>query len=346
MTMNTKQIYGLSAGISQYNNLGELPCAANDARDLAAILHGGVLPAEVKLLLDADATKESILKELAWLAKIAGPTDTTIVQFSGHGGRQSSKLHESAFFCPVEASMLEIEQTCITSIEFTEALRAIKSERLVVLLDTCYSGAIGEVRHCHPRIPVGFTGRDLSALIEGCGRVILAASRPDEPAWELKGMRNGLFTTYVLRALRGEVARADGTIWTSEVFSYVSRSVRQHGSQRPYQKAIGEDFVVMVQNRSTHDSTLQPRLLPSEIDQRALRIAMRRSYDGEELRLLCRDLGLTIDDLPGRTFETRLMDLIDHCQRHRRYEQLLERIRIDRPHMFVGTELIGSRLAS
>jgi hypothetical protein len=333
--MSTKEIYTLSVGIGRYQHLGALSCATNDAQDLATVISGGAIPSEVRLLLDADATKEAILKGLRWLASSVRPDDTAIVFFSGHGGRRS--LQEShAFFCPVEASSLNLDQTGITSVEFTDALRAIRSERLVVLLDTCYSGGIGEPRHHALGIRIGFKDGDVNALIEGSGRIILAASRPDELAWELSGMRNGLFTNYVLRALCGEVARTDGSIWASEIFSYVSRSMRQYKYQHPYQKAVGEDFVVMVQsNRANRPAEVLDFIL-SENDQRPLRMAMRRVYNRDELSLLCRDLGLSLDELPGRTLETQLMDLIDYCHRHGKYRTLLKRVQMDRPELILG----------
>ena len=72
-----------------------------------------------------------------------------------------------------------------------------------------------------------------------------------------------------------------------------------------------------------------------EMDQRPLRRAMHSVYNRDELSVLCRDLGFTIEDLPGRTLETQIMDLIDHCQNHGLYEHLLARVKEDRPNLAV-----------
>jgi hypothetical protein len=329
--MNPKKIFALSVGIGRYRQLPNLVCPPTDAQDFADVVQSGPISSEIKVLRDSDATRESILKELGWLAKVASPSETAILFFSGHGGR-SSDGNDQAYFCPVDASLLNLNQTCITSAELSDALRAIKAERLIVMLDTCYSGGIGEPRRRSVGVPSGLNSRDVHALVEGTGRVILAASRPDEPAWELSGMRNGLFTNYLLRALRGEVARADGSIWATDVFSYVSRGVRQHRCQRPYQKAVGEDFVVMVQQNKVTQVRV-PALAASVVDQRQLRLAMRRAYNRDDLSILCHDLGLRLEDLPGRTLETQLMDLIDHCDRHGLYDQLLDMTKAERPHL-------------
>ena len=329
--MSTTQLYALTVGISQYKNLRALSCATNDANDLAAVLRAGAIPSKIRELLDEEATKESILRELAWVADNAGNDDTAMVFFSGHGGR-SKQTDAHAYFCPVDASSFDLEQTCLNSAELTDALREIRSKRLVVLVDTCYSGGIGETRAGSFGIQIGLTARDVGTLVEGQVRIILAASRPDELAWELSGMRNGLFTNYVLRALRGEASREDGSVWASELFSYVSRNVRKHRSQNPYQKAIGEDFVVLVQKDKCDPLMGAPIGAPLGMDQRPLRSAIRRSYDREELSLVCRDLGLSLaDDVPGKTLENQIMHLIDHCHRHGIYDRLLKRLWIDRP---------------
>ena len=322
-----KRIFALSVGIGKYTELANLNCPPNDAKDFVAVLQSGSNETHVKLIIDKTATKSSIINELKWLSNNAGPDDTAILYFSGHGGRQSTSADDQAFLCPVNASPLNREQTCITSQELNHELSAINSERLIVLLDTCYSGGMRDARRRNTFISAGLGKDDVNSIVDGSGRVILAASRPDQPAWELHGMRNGLFTNYVLRALRGEAARTDGSIWVTDLFGYVSRGVRQHRCQSPFQRAVGEDFMVLKQRHRR----LSPARL--EMDQRPLRRAMHRVYNRDEISVLCRDLGFTIEDLPGRTLETQIMDLIDHCQRHGLYEQLRARVKEDRPNL-------------
>jgi len=326
----------ICVGIGRYHHLTSLTCATRDAEDVAAVLKSGLTTSDIRVLLDTAATKEAILKQMAWLANTSGVETTSVVFFSGHGGR--SKVGDTqAYFCPVEASPLDMADSCLSSEEFATALAKIKSERLLVLLDTCYSGGIGDIRQQTTLLLDRLTSRDVSTLVNGQGRTILAASRPDEPAWELNGMRNGLFSTYLLRGLHGEVARDDGTIWASDIFSYVSRCVSKHQRQHVYQKSVGEDFVIMVQRRAETSLLIGQTPQLSEMNQRSLRLAMRRSYNRAEVSLLCSDLGLSMEDLPGTTLETQIMELIDYCHRHGTYGQLLHRLRKDRPQFFPGT---------
>lgn len=325
-----KRIVALSVGIGTYAALPHLKCPPNDATDFVAVLQSGNEQTHVKLITDKEATKSSVVDGLKWLSHNAGPDDTAIFYFSGHGGRQSASAVDQAFLCPVNAALIDPEATCITSRELNLALSAIRSERLIVLLDTCYSGGMRETRDRNAFVSDGLDKNDVISMLEGSGRVILAASRPDQPAWEFQGMRNGLFTHYLLRALRGEAARMDGSIWVSDVFSYVSRGVRQHRRQSPFQRSVGEDFMVLKQKYR------KPLFARPVFDQRPLRRAMHGAYNREELSVLCRDLGFSIEDLPGRTLETQIMDLIDHCRRHELYERLLARVKEDRPNLAIG----------
>lgn len=127
---------------------------------------------------------------------------------------------------------------------------------------------------------------------------------------------------FLLRALRGSAARAGGNIWVSDLFGYISRNVRRFGCQHTYQKAVGEDFVVMVQPpKALKQTTFVPG---KRLDQRALRRHIHSSLNRAELSLLCHDLGLTLEDLSGTTLEAQIMELIDYCYRHGIYDQLVQ----------------------
>lgn len=325
--MQTK-ISALSIGIGAYTELPKLTCPPNDAKDFATVVHSGAMPSEIKLLTNSEATKKSVLKELAWLADSSRPTDTAILFFSGHGGR----LNTQASLFPVDTQTRDLEKTCLTNRELTDALRAIKSSRLVAFLDTCHSGAVGDIED-----ETSVTESKLRAIGEGNGRFILSSSTPDAPALESSSMRNSIFTTYLLEALRGEVAQADGRIWASDVFSFVAHRMLRNHSQEIYQKAVGQNFVILTHDRPSSGPI--PILDSSSADQRSLRLAMQSVYDRSELSRLCREMGIDIENLPGRTLENQLLDLIDLCHRHGLRHRLLEFLHADHPELFQSTKL-------
>jgi hypothetical protein len=118
-------------------------------------------------------------------------------------------------------------------------LSTIKAERLAVLLDACHSSGTAELKSLDPAEGVkgGLSDAAYTLLAQGKGRVLMASCRADETSVVLSGMRNSLFTHYLLDALRGN-ASTDKVVRVFEVFHYVSDKVpAQEKKQHPVFKA-------------------------------------------------------------------------------------------------------------
>jgi len=112
MTGRFEKGRALIVAISNYQRVSDLPTAVlNDATDIAATLTDpdlcGYAPANVRVLIDSEATKDRIVEELQLLAA-AGPEDTVIVYFSGHGGRINSGAGEVTYLCPVDCDVSDL----------------------------------------------------------------------------------------------------------------------------------------------------------------------------------------------------------------------------------------------
>ena len=223
-----------------------------DASDLhTVLLQSGIPQTNLGVLLDGAATKAAISANLDWLARHAKLEDTVLVFFSGHGVQLMGGFWPGEYLCPVEADLNQVTDSLISNKEFTAALNAIPAGRLVVLLDACHAGGVGETKDVTTQVKIGFSETVYDQLSRGQGRVIIAACRPDEVSYELPDMSNGLFTHYLLAGLRGDAARQDGTVWISNLFGYVYEKVSQHKLQHlqhPFQKSAAEDFVIVVTN--------------------------------------------------------------------------------------------------
>jgi uncharacterized caspase-like protein len=148
------------------------------------------------------------------------------------------------YLCPVEGALDRAKDTLISTDEFSAALRAIRAGRLVVFLDACHAGGVGDTKDPTTQIRAGLSEVTYDSLSRGKGRIIVASCKPDEVSYELADMRNGLFTHHLLEGLRGGAARADGSVWMSNLFGYIYEQVSQHNLQHPIQKWGGEDFIV------------------------------------------------------------------------------------------------------
>jgi len=245
--------------------------------------------------------------------------------------------------CPVEATLDKVKDTFISDEEFTTALRAIRAGRVVVFLDACHAGGVGEPKDPTVQIKAGLSEAAYTKF-SAQGRVIIASCKPDEVSYELAEMRNSLFTHYLLEGLRGGAARPDGTVWITNLFGYVYEQVSRYNLQHPFQKSATEDFIIALTKQPEHGPQLpatpqRPAVLPTvqfdpaTVDPTRLRQAMHSAYDRPAFEILCKDLGLDYHDLRGETLESKMLYLIDHFQRRRQYEKLVRKVLADHPYL-------------
>jgi uncharacterized caspase-like protein len=334
--------YAIIIGIAAYRHIRPLTKTATDARDLYdTLLQNGYSPSNMFLLLDEQATKAAISDKLDWLARRVGPNDTVVIFFSGHGAQLIGGFWSGEYLCPVEATLDKVKDTFISDEEFTMALRAIRAGRLVVFLDACHAGGVGEPKDPTVQIKAGLSEAAYTRFLAQ-GRVIIASCKPDEVSYELPEMRNSLFTHYLLEGLRGGAARPDGTVWITNLFGYVYEQVSRYNLQHPFQKSATEDFIIAL----TKQPDFQPLATPqtpttsptsqfdlASVDPTKLRKAMHSAYDRPAFEILCKDLGLDYHDLRGETLETKMLYLIDHFQRRHQYGRLVRKVLADHPYL-------------
>jgi hypothetical protein len=241
--------FALLVGVGKYKYLPPLHKTVTDASDLYALLTDpvrcGYPQTQVELLLDEQATKSAISDRLDRLARQVSPDHTVLIFFSGHGAQRIGGFEPGEYLCPVEADWDNLRSTAISTDEFTTALRAIRAGRVAVFLDACHSGGVGEPKTASLQIQAGLSEDTYTRLAEGRGRVIIASCRSDEVSWELPEMANGLFTHYLLEALQGAAASADGAVHILNVFKYTAEQVPKHKPQHPLFKGeIEQDFPV------------------------------------------------------------------------------------------------------
>ena len=71
---------------------------------------------------------------------------------------------------------------------------------------------------------------------------MLSSSKQDEVSLEYSGMRQGVFSHFLIRGLKGEANQdGDHIVDLSELFSYVYKNV-QHYTNRSQTPSIGGDY--------------------------------------------------------------------------------------------------------
>lgn len=141
----------------------------------------------------------------------------------------------------------DLPATALSGAELTHWLHRIQAGRLLVLLDCCHSGGIGDPKRASDSFQQGWSDDAYALLAQGRGRALIASSRPDEVSWVLRDMDNSLFTHYLLQALRGEGRTlGDGYVRVFDLFRHVAEEVPKHAGQHPIFKVaeMETDFPV------------------------------------------------------------------------------------------------------
>lgn len=253
------RIWVVAIGISKYQDtsIPGLQYAAADARAVYDYFRDtfGLPDRQIFLRVNEQATLREVKGILGTqlAARANDPRDTVILYFAGHGMRErvtgsldSDGLNK--YFLPHDAERNDLYSTALDMNEVTNILRRLTPERVVVLLDSCFSGAAGGRSPFDPRAEgerALITGEFLDRMAhEGKGRVVMTASGPDESAQESADFGHGVFTYYLLDGLRGAAdLSGDGEIDVHEIYRYVSDKVARATKDRQHPKLKEPDLV-------------------------------------------------------------------------------------------------------
>ncbi|UPT72746.1 MAG: ankyrin repeat domain-containing protein [Elusimicrobiota bacterium] len=202
--------FAVVVGAEKYDGLPDAKFAERDAKAMAAHLVAmGYPQRNVMVLTGSRATKTGLLKNLeAWLPNNVTEKSTVFFYFSGHGAPDAKSAQ--AYLVPVDGDPQYLEETAYPIKRLYEKLGSLKAKRVIVALDSCFSGAGGRsVLAPGTRPLVGkFDVEPKAAKITA-----LTASASSEISGSSDAQGHGLFTYELLKAL-GETA-GRGTVGSS-----------------------------------------------------------------------------------------------------------------------------------
>ena len=214
-----QNIYVVAVGVSNYQYANSLVLPAQDAKDVVAFYRQKTN--NVITITSKYATKATIIKCLKDQFSRATINDMVVFYFSGHGYKGG--------LCPYEAKSGS-PNSMLPYSEIQEIFRNCKARRKIVFADACHSGGLKGTYSTISR-------NDFEILL-------FLACREEEYSEEHEEyMKNGIFTTFLLRGLRGNAdangyGNGDGKVTAKELFNYVSKNVifssidRQHPVMR------------------------------------------------------------------------------------------------------------------
>lgn len=196
--------WALVIGISNFKDPSiNLKYAAKDATDFGNFLvtTEKFKQDHVKILTDKEATRENIIAMLGdkWLAKNAREDDLIVVYVSSHGSHSQEDAGGVNFLVAHDTDKNSLLATGIPMQWLSKMIsEQVKSNRVVLVLDVCHSGAAAQGGKALTRI----AGLAPDAFTIGSGQMVLCSSMAEQVSWESKEYENSVFTRRLIEALR------------------------------------------------------------------------------------------------------------------------------------------------
>lgn len=246
--------WALVIGISQFAHPEyNLRYAAKDATDFRNYLIGeaGFAADHVKLLTNQNATAQNIRRAFGdqWLPRLSARGDLVVVYISTHGTPATRDPGGKNYIVAYDTDRSDLYATGVAMDELCERIKtAVKSQRVLIVLDTCYSGG-ATANAKGGESPDNFDSNDLARRM-GTGRLLVSSSAQNQRSWESKDQPNGVFTRYFINALRLN----NNTMNVKEAFDKIKPKVewevqRDHNAEQSPQIAgdwEGEDLILSV----------------------------------------------------------------------------------------------------
>ena len=231
----------LIIGINNYKNLTRLTTAVNDTETVAGVLKDDY-GFETTLILNEQATRDNIMKELNALRKKLTSKDRLLIYYAGHG--DYNKETDTAYWMPVDAER-DDNTNWIESKSISDQLKLISARHILVVSDSCYSGTLTRAAMAN------LSGNDtrsnyLRKLDEKPSRILIA-SGGNEPVSDSGGTGHSIFAEVFIKALQN----ANMDVFTAEELNtlYIRESVAGRTEQTPEYKVLrnsghdGGDFI-------------------------------------------------------------------------------------------------------
>ena len=315
--------FALLIGVGDYQSL-ELQNLAAAIPDVRAIEKVLIDPAiadfardDVIVLLNPEPQK--MREAIERLFTDRNKDDLVLLYFSGHGVVDDfGKFHLTT----ARTEKRFLNSTTIPATFVHGLMEGNKSQRQVVILDSCFSGAFAK------EMKAKGEAVNLQPQLGGKGRAVLTSSSATEYSFEQKEAALSVYTQYVVEGLRTGIADRDEDGWISidELHEFAQGKVREVApAMQPKIYAVEEGYKIVFAKAPIGDPKLVYR---KEVE----RLAKERNGELSEIVLMGletkqKQLGLSDVVAEGIRQEV-LRPYQEFAEKVQKFQQALQKVRI------------------
>jgi hypothetical protein len=242
------RLFAVVIGISHYaksgdNQINDLQFADRDATSVLDFLKspagGGVADQDSLLLLNEQATTESIRHALFTFLTKPQEQDTVVIYIAGHGAPDPLDPR-NLYLLTADSKPDDMGGTAFPMWQLQDVFdRILKAKRVITLADTCHSyGFSGARAGAASKRANNLVNQYLQRYASKGQRAVITASDISESSFEDSkwGDGHGVFTWFLLQGLKGAAdSNHDGVVTAGELFAYLKQAVPQAtaGKQNP-----------------------------------------------------------------------------------------------------------------
>ena len=192
VTVADAKVYLVSVGIADYPGTeNDLNLPVRDAKTVTW-LYTKNTSVDFALLQDEQATKERIVAAMRKVYRRAGVNDMVVLFYSGHGYQGG--------FCAYDGNL--------SYGEVRKAMAVSNCQNKMIFADACFSGDMRTGEH---------SSQSAVSAAKNANVMLFLSLRSNETSAERPSMKNGFFTTYLQKGMRGGADKNRDRIITARI---------------------------------------------------------------------------------------------------------------------------------
>ncbi len=214
------KVWAVIIGVADYSHMPALKYTDDDAYRIFAYLkspEGGALKDDqIRILVDEAATKSNLTSAMRDVFGKAGPNDLILLYYSGHGLKGS--------FLPIDFDGFNNK---LAHEEVNEIFENSQAKYKLCIADACHSGSLLAMKS--GTVDNLLTKYYTTLAQSEPGTALIMSSKSDETSLESSGLRQGVFSHFLIRGMKGEADTDENQVVSvSELYQYISENVRNY----------------------------------------------------------------------------------------------------------------------